>query len=176
MPDTQKEVKDELARFFKTGRTKLFQKGEVIIAGELQTTHIYYIDSGFVKGYTISDEGSYRLLIIKSQSDLIPLANLFDQYSNALFYEAMTDVVVRQVSRPEFETALAANHQLALATLKKSVMILRDYIERLENLSISDARQRIIARLLYLLERFGANSKDNREVIFVPINYPDLAD
>lgn len=165
-----------LATYFADAREKLYSKGEVIIEGDSTSTDIYFIVAGYIKGYAISDEGEYHLSIIKGPTDLMPLASVFDSRENLLYYEAMTDVVLRGISETDFETALETQASLSLATLKKALGVLRDYIKRLQNLEISDARSRIIYRLIFLLERFGAESKDGRHVIFLPVTYPDLAD
>lgn len=165
-----------LRTYFADARAKLFQKGELIIEGQSPPNKIYMVESGFVKGYSITHEGSYNLIIIKSGGDLMPLASLFDGEESQLYYEAITDVLVRPAPKDRLEKDMLNDHQLALAVAKKSLQLLRDYSSRLHNLEIADARRRIIYRLLFLSRRFGAASKKGHHVIFAPVNHQDLAD
>lgn len=167
---------EALRAYFAGAPARSYKKGEVIVQGDQPSEFVYFISSGYVKGYTISDDGSYSLLVIKGVNDLFPLVTLFDSSKSPVYYEAVTDMVVHRVSEPEFRVATEINSSLTLATLKKTLDIMRDYTQRMQNLTIADARTRIICRLLFLLDRFGASSKPGREVIFLPITYPDLAD
>lgn len=164
-----------LKAFFAGARPKKYAKSELILGSD-QTEKILFISSGFVKGYTLSDEGDRHILVIKGAGDLLAVTNLFTDDTSAIFYEAMTEVAVRSLSKTKYEAAVTADPALAVATLKKLIQDMRDTTRRLLNLNIPNARQRIIYRILFLAKRFGAASVKDHEVLFVPLTYQDLAD
>lgn len=165
-----------LRSYFLQGRERLYQKGEVVLEGDVKSEQVAFIESGFVKAYGIGCGGNCELITMHGADELIPLTNVLMQDENPLYYEAMTDVAVHTMTKSVFEADLQANPELSMATLQQSVLLLRDVTKRVQTLEIQDSRKRIVTRLLFLLSRFGASSKNAREVLFAPLNYQDLAD
>ena len=63
----------ELANFFMTGRVTYAAKGEVVLRGDDENPGIHFVSKGFVKVYSINDEGEEYLHIIYKQGDIFPL-------------------------------------------------------------------------------------------------------
>jgi len=165
-----------LQAFFAACPTQSYLKGELISGGAVTTQNVLFIQNGFVKCYTITDEGERHILLLKAAGDMLAATNLFTKDDSTLFFEAMTDVTVSRVPRHKYEVRLRKDITLALATMKKLIQDMRDTTKRLENLNIADARHRLIARLLFLAERFGAHSVNSHLVIMVPMTHEDLAE
>lgn len=67
------------------------------------------------------------------------------------------------------------NSWLSQEILKQTVDIITVYTQRIQTLEFRTARERIIAELLYLSERFGVRS-GTEVLIDAPITHQDIAD
>lgn len=165
-----------LKQYFRTAKVSTYAKGEIFIHAGIAPRDIMYVEAGYVKIYTIANDGSNKLITMKGPGDLLPIETLFSKNANTFFYQAMTDITMRRIPRHVFEASITNDIMLSNATLKNTLSVVRGYASRLRNLELKSARERVIYRLLYLVNQFGLPSKDDRHIISVPINYQDLAD
>lgn len=165
-----------LRSYFSAANKRKYSKGEIIIEGYEPQEEIFFIEKGCVKIYTISDDGVCNVYLIKSVGDLMPVVSLLTSQENQRYYEALTNVTVRHISKVQFEADLQTNPRLGYAVLQCALSVARDTAKTVHNLEISDSRKRIISRLLFLHGRFGAVEKRGRLLLSVPVGHQDLAD
>ncbi|HEU4913924.1 MAG TPA: cyclic nucleotide-binding domain-containing protein [Candidatus Saccharimonadales bacterium] len=67
-----------LSEFVRQYPLKSFKKNETLIFQDDQPSEIYYIKSGFVKGYDIDSQGTEQLIWLGSEGDFVPLSWVFD--------------------------------------------------------------------------------------------------
>jgi len=153
-----------------------FEKEETIINGYDEPDGVYLIKKGFVKAYSVSQDGHGNLLLIHQDGEFIPLPWALDgAHTTGLFYEAMTDVTVLRSSKDNLRTAMGKNSWLSQEILKQAVNIITVYTQRIQTLEFRSARGRIIAELIYLAERFGKH-QGSEIIIQAPITHQDIAD
>lgn len=172
-----RRVPDEsIDAHFSDGLLMNFSREETIIDGLDEPQGIYLIKSGFVKAYSISQDGHSNLLLIHEVGEFIPLPWALDgAHITGLYYEAMSDVTALRVSKDRLRTAMGNNTWLSQEVLTQAVNIITVYTRRIQNLEFRSARGRIIAELIYLTERFGR--VHGREIVIdAPITHQDLAD
>jgi CRP-like cAMP-binding protein len=161
---------------FNDGELIYFTTGQIIINGFDEPDGIYLIKSGFIKAYSISEDGQMNLLLIHIAGEFIPMPwALAGAHPSGLFYEAMTDVIVLRTSKDKLSTEMATNTWLSQEVLKQTVSIVTIYTQRIQTLQFRSARGRIIAELLYLAERFG-KTIGTEIIIYAPITHQDVAD
>lgn len=173
---TSKTRDESIIAHFSDGLLMQFTKEETIINGIDEPKGIYLIKEGFVKAYSVSKKGHTSLLLIHEAGEFIPLPWALDgAHTTGLFYEAMTDVTMLRASKDKLRTAMGNNTWLSQEILKQAVSIITIYTQRIQTLEYRSARERIIAEILYLAERFGT-SKGTEVLIDAPITHQDIAD
>lgn len=172
----QKVNDESIIAHFSDGLTLNFVKGETIINGLDEPKGVYLIKEGFVKAFSVSKEGYDNLLLVHEAGEFIPWPWALDgAHTTGLFYEALTNVTAIQASKDRLRTAMGNNTWLSQEILKQAVNIITVYTQRIQTLEYRSARERIIAELIYLAERFGqAHGKEI--IINAPITHQDLAD
>jgi len=172
-----RELEDEsIVAHFSDGFLMHFGKDEVIIQGYEEPEGVYLIKSGFVKAYSISHDGHRNLLLLHKAGEFIPLPWALDgAHTTGLFYEAMTDVEILRAGKNKLRSALGNNSWLSREILSQTVNIISIYTSRIQTLEYRSARERVIAELIYLAERFG--KRYGKEILInAPITHQDIAD
>jgi CRP/FNR family transcriptional regulator len=173
---TQKLDDNSIVAHFSDGFLMRFNKDELIIQGFEEPKGVYLIKTGFVKAYSISHDGHRNLLLIHKPSEFIPLPWALDGgHTTGLFYEAMTDVEILRASKARLRSSMGNNSWLSQEILSQTVNIISIYTSRIQTLEYRTARERVIAELIYMAERFG--EKHRKEVLInAPITHQDIAD
>lgn len=173
---TQSTSDESIVAHFSDGLLLHFSKDETIINDLDEPEGIYLIKKGFVKAYSVSKEGHGNLLLIHKVGDFIPLPWALDgAHTTGLYYGAMTDVTVLRASKNKLRSAMGNNAWLSQEILKQAVDVITVYTQRIQTLEYRTARERVIAELLNLAERFG--ERHGKEVfINAPITHQDIAD
>lgn len=167
---------DSIVAHFSDGFSMRFSKNEIIIQGHDEPEGVYLIKSGFVKAYSISPSGQCNLLLIHKTGEFIPLPWALDgAHTTGMFYEAMTDVEVLRTGKDNLRSSMGRNSWLSREILSQTVDIISVYTQRIQTLGLRSAREKIIAELVYLTERFGKIS-DKEVLINAPITHQDIAD
>ena len=173
---TRKIEDDSIVAHFSNGLLMHFSKGATVIQGYEEPEGVFLIKEGFIKAYSISQDGQQNLLLIHEVGEFIPLPWALDgEHTTGLFYEAMSDVKVLRVSKNKLRTALGYNAWLSREILSQTVNIITFYTQRIQTLEYRSARERVIAEVIYLAKRFG-KSQGNEVLINAPINHQDIAD
>jgi CRP-like cAMP-binding protein len=172
-----RKLKDEsIVAHFSDGLRLQFSREETIISGYDEPEGVYLIKQGFVKAYSVSQDGHGNLLLIHEVGEFIPLPWALDgAHTTGLFYEAMTDVTVLRVSKDRLRAAMGHDAWLAQEVFKQAINIITIYTQRIQTLEFRSARGRIIAELLSLAERFG-RPQGTEVLIDAPITHQDIAD
>lgn len=173
---TKQPDDESIVAHFSDGLAMKFSKDQVIIQGYEEPKGVYLIKSGFVKASSVAHNGSRNLLLIHKVGEFIPLPWALDgKYTTGLFYEAMTDVEILRTDKDKLRSALGNDTWLSREILSQTVNIISVYTSRIQTLEYRSARERIIAEIMHLAERFGVNH--GKEVLInVPITHQDLAD
>lgn len=173
---TQKPEDDSIVAHFSDGHLMHFSKDDVIIQGYEEPEGVYLIKSGFVKAYSISHAGHNNLLLIHKTGEFIPLPWALDgAHNTGMFYEAITEVEILRAGKDKLRSAMGNNAWLSREILSQTVNIISIYTSRIQTLEYRSARDRVIAELIYLAERFG--ERHGKQIIInVPITHKDIAD
>jgi CRP/FNR family transcriptional regulator, cyclic AMP receptor protein len=165
-----------LEKFFLNGRSVRTSKGQVVLRGDDDNPDIYFVGKGFIKVYSINDEGEEYLHIIYKQGDIFPLIWIFRNRRRRVFYEAMTDSVVWKLPKTHFlDYIKAKTDPVSFSVIEKLAEQFNIYADRLDNLEYRNAGERVVYRLLFLASRFGQKS-DDKIIIEAPITHKLIAE
>jgi CRP-like cAMP-binding protein len=155
---------------------KSFKKNETLIFQDDQPTDIFYIRSGFVKGYDIDSQGTEQLLWLGSEGDFVPLSWVFDAEPTVpYFFSALTDVEAYTVRRSQLREYLDQDHAaLAEITQALASRLINTY-HHLNAAEKAKAEEKIIYSLYFLATRFAALAKQAGHQINLPVTHQDIA-
>ncbi len=128
-------------------RTRRYAKGETIFLDGEPCKGLFFVQSGTVKIYKISEAGREQIIHIQRAGDALAELPLFDNGPYPAAAAAMEDSSVLFIPKAAFDDLLARRPQLCRAVIAALAKRLRNMVELVENLSLRGVRQRL-ARLL----------------------------
>lgn len=171
-----KPVKDKAGiwPFFSKRKSLQYKHGEIVIRAGDSPSGVYFIEKGFVKVYAIEQNGEENLHIVYKEGELFPLIWTFTDKVKDLYYQAVGKVILKRLSREEFIEFIKKTPDVSVELIKKLISIIDVHADRIENLEISRSYPRMIWRILFLSQRFGAQ-KGKQIVIEAPLTHHDIA-
>src|ERR1700691_5147806 len=104
---------ESIVSHFHEGSQGTFLKGDVLVQGDEEPSGVFFIQSGYVKAYSISQLGQQNLLLIHGANEIMPLPWALDGPQKiGIFYEAMSDVKVLRTSKDSLRVAMGINSWL----------------------------------------------------------------
>lgn len=170
---------ESIIAHFSDGIEKHYVKGEIMVQGTVPPVGVYFIQSGYVKAYSISPLGQINLLLVHGPNEIMPLPWALDgDQKEGVFYEAISDVSMLRTSKDSLRSAMGVNSWLTEQILRQMVNTFTVYANRIQSLGFRLPRERVIACVLDLSNRFGRKKGQNGEhiVIEAPITHQDIAD
>lgn len=167
---------ESIVSHFNVGSVGMFYKGDILVQGDEVPSGVFFIQSGYVKAYSISQLGQQNLLLIHGPNEIMPLPWALDGPQKlGIFYEAMSGVKVFRTSKDSLRVAMGINSWLTEQIMRQLVNTFTVYAQRIQSLGYRIPRERVIACLLDLATRFGQN-EGSHIVIGAPITHQDIAD
>jgi CRP-like cAMP-binding protein len=171
----ESQAGDGFGLLFKDASRHACQKGQILVFPDEEPRGVFYIKSGYVKAYTISNEGQCQLVAILSPGEVFPLYWALDGETGQLYYEAMNEVEFNLLEKSTFKSEVMQSKYLLGVAVKALLATFKFSHLRIRNLQLPTARERLAFRLLYLANNFGERQGSAID-IQVPIVYQDLAD
>lgn len=159
---------------FEKGRKLTYKKGELIIRANETPTGVFLIESGLVKAYDITKYGEENLLIIRKAGEIFPLIWSVTGEDKLVVYEAMSQVEIWKVDRDEYLDYLQNNKEALPPFIDLVIAMYRMHSLRIINLEYRTVRERVVAFLLLMAERFGEES-GSKIIISAPLRRIDIA-
>lgn len=163
-----------LISLFEGGKLASYTKGEYIIRPGETPQGVYYITEGLVKSYDITKYGEENLLIIRKQGEILGLTWAVTGDKREIIYTALAPTKIRMVSRETFLDFIHANTEIALPVLEMVTDMYRWHSQHIIGLEYRSVRERLIAFLLMMADRFG-ELQDTETLINVPLRHQDIA-
>ncbi len=125
-----------------------FAPGEIIFLESDPSAGLWIVESGRVKAFKLSPEGSEYVLRIFGPGDTFNDLAALDGALNAASAAAITPVVAWVIAAADFAAALAADHALTLAVLRGLVARQRRLVAQVEDLALRPVTARLARFLL----------------------------
>lgn len=163
-----------ISEFFKHGQPTYFRKGDLIIGMDPEPKGVYWVDSGFVKVYSITDTGEEFLHIIYGHGEIFPFIWAYRKTNPDLYYEALNQTLVWLMPREQFAHFAKSDPKGGYELARQMAQQFQVLNDRLDNLEYKKSSERIAYRLLFLAGRFG--KKQSRSVLIdAPITHDLIA-
>ncbi len=164
-----------LVAYFKSGTSVVYKKGELVIRPQETPDHIYYIESGFVKAYSITKYGEENLQVIRHAEEIFPLIWTFTEQHRDVAYEVMEPSVIWKQPKKDYLKYLNDNPDATMAVLGLAMRAYRTFAEHVNTLEYRTVRERTASFLLACCRRFGTRNKDGSVQINAPLRQQDIA-
>ncbi len=157
-------------------------KGQVMSLGD-DRMFLIVIKSGYVKRYSITNDGTQSIQSIYGPGDIFPLTAVFraifdlDIYRGleVFYYEAVTPVAVSAMTEQEVLEEVKDNPIICKDLLYVSGKRLSSNIQRLENAALKVANRKVAHQLVYYADKFGQKGETGA-TIMLPLTHQTIAD
>jgi len=171
-----RDATTQLNDFFQSGTALHYRKGEVILYAGDTPQGVNLIASGYVKVYSIRTTGEISLHVIYKPGELFPLLWAYRGEATDVYYEAMDEATILQCPKDNFRSLVYGHPQVTELMIKQLSDVHWIYANRVENLELSRAYDKVVFRLAFLAQRFGEKLPSGQILIQAPITHKDIAD
>lgn len=163
---TEEEITNRVYKFFLPYKLLHYKKGETIIRAEDQPSGVYLINSGYVRNYSLNEEGKELTLNIFKPGSYFPMTWVVADIPNTYYFEAISQVELRRAPKNDvLEKLLKAEPEVFYDLSRRILVGLGGILVRMQYLIFSDAAHKISSTMLLLARRFGEKEKNGRIVI-----------
>lgn len=162
--------------FFLEQPAQRFRRTDVLLHQGEAGEDVLFITDGFVKTYTIADDGDEKLITILGPGDVMNLEAAFSSNTtHRYYYEAMTDGKVRILEAGLLEKQLEKD-PAALFGLVRYLMNRNDELaQTLDNILQAKADVKLTNMLALLVQRFGQELSDGIVTLPFTLSHAQLA-
>jgi CRP-like cAMP-binding protein len=166
------QYRNKLITFLETGKKLHFKRKETVLQTEPSREEGYYwIMSGYVKVCSYTKAGNERIHYIYGPYDLFPIGWTFSRPYMAVSFVAMNDVTLIRKTTDEFNDFIR-EEPFVMTEIVRMQLNMHD---RIYNLNLDNAEERVAHKLLTFAIRFGVRSGE-QVVIDIPLTQQELAD
>lgn len=162
-------------KFFQKYKQKTYKRGQIILhPDEEPPTDIYFIESGHIKVYSLTEDGNEMCHLFYGPGEMFPMVSFFINQTRDVFFEAMEETVIRKADKDEFMSFIKSNGKYLMDIILRLSRVLKVYADRIDNLEYTKAYTRVISRLLSLSERFGKEYQGS-VLLEIPVTHKEIA-
>lgn len=135
---------------------KTYKKGECVLLRGDKPQQLFIIESGLVKTYTITSDGSERVITISQRGEDFPIGFALGIVDvSQYFYEAYSKLVIREMPPGDYLEYLNRNQQAWHMYLARLTTLLLAALDRVNALEQPRAADKIAHTMLYMADRIG---------------------
>lgn len=168
---------DTFKEFLAKYPSKTFEKGETILLRGDVPEALHVVESGFVKTYSIANNGDERLVSVDSKNEDFPVGYAFGLVQKCeYFYEGFTKCVIRMVPREDFLKYLQLDPENMYQRHIRVTILLLSTMSRVNALEQSRASDKVAHTLLYMANQFGVILRPYRTRLKISVTQQEIAD
>jgi CRP-like cAMP-binding protein len=167
---------DEGAELAERSQCRDYKAGETIFSPTRAANSIYLLERGRARIYRVSRDGLETTFGYIVPGEVFGELAAFDHRVRASYAEAVDGLRAWKIPLELFERLLAANSAVGFEIAKQVGERLRLVEERVADLAFRDARTRLVACLLQLMDRFGSRDDEgDGRILNLHLNQTELA-
>jgi CRP-like cAMP-binding protein len=180
MADRKSAYHSEMAKLFAGSRVRTSPKNQLIQYEGDRLTHVYLIEAGYVKVYTILDSGDMRTLLILGPGDIFPMVlattDEWDTHEIRNFYQSLTDAKLRVVESSELKHKIDSVPAIKDLYYQYVTYTNRVILNQLEIMKSKKAVNKILSLLPYLINKLGQQIRPNVYQLRIKLSHQEIAD
>jgi CRP/FNR family transcriptional regulator len=172
---------DKLDSFFQEAKLLYCKKRTLLLHPHDTPSNIFYIKSGYVRVFRMSEDGEELTLTILKPKDFFPLTYGMNNASNPYYLEAITPLELWRAPQEQFLHFIKSNPDVLYDLTTRILVRFDGALTRMEYLVFSTAYIKVATTLLICAKRFGepiaSNATQGGEdiVVQVPLTHRDIA-
>lgn len=167
---------DAWRNFLEQYPLKRYDKGQIIVCQDTKPSSCFIVRDGFVKAYSITNEGAEKPISFEGKNDIFPVDLVFGPSEEAkYFYEAYTNAEIYSVPNDDFVHFTQAQPRRFKRLLNYLIKRTLDYHEHISSLEQAKAFDKLVCALHLLTKRFGRDVTKSRTHMTLPLTQQDLA-
>ena len=167
----QSDIGLDLESFFAQFPLRHYHRGQILIYANEQPSYAYYLESGKVRQYMITDTGSELVLDVYRPRTAFPFTYVLTQSANDYFFEGTEDITVRIAPINALATYLQDNPDKTFQLLRSTGRLIEESFRRMCYMMGASA----YARLLYELVEQCRGNKNSTGSLNIEIHEYELA-
>lgn len=167
------EGSKKIERFFDRSRLLHYKKGEIILHPYDVPPGVFYLKSGYLRLYSVSEEGQELSLIIFKPGDFFPVIWLINNSKSEYYLDSLTRSTLLLVPKQDFLDFIKNDKDMLFELASRALIRLGGLLERMNYLVYGNASQKLASIILILAQRFGEDGKEIK--IPIPMTHQDLA-
>lgn len=160
-------IHQDTLHFFSSFSIKRFSGGEVLLRPGDVVSRVYYIKTGLVRQYIISDNGEVRTVNIFKPRSFFPMSNALNKKNSDYFFETIGVTELIDAPSEKVVMFLENNPHIALDLLRRVYSGTDGVLEKMVLLMSGSAKDRLAVELLLHAERFGEKQSNNTVEILI---------
>lgn len=173
----QNSTSEQLVDFFSHYTTLNYKKGERILRENETPAGVYYIKSGIVRTYLISEEGTELTLMLQPTGMLFPLRWVMNDLPNIHNFQAMNETTLWRAPKSAFQELIKGNYNLVNHINQQLINDWSSLAYRLQHLVFGNATTKVASIVLTAAKQFGnRDEKNDRVDVIIPLTHQQIAD
>lgn len=164
-----------MINFFSNFPATKYKKHEVVIGASDTPPGVYFVESGFVRLYSILENGQETTFNIFKPGSYFPMTWALGKAQNSFYYETMSPSILRRAPKEAVLDHLEENPPVLLDLTTRVLSGLNGLLTNIEYLFVGNAYRRVMATLLISAKRFGEKSGKDGAIITLPLTHQDIA-
>lgn len=154
-----------------------YAAGQILIYAGDEVSVVFYIKKGYVKVYSITDEGEEHILLILKTGDIFPLLKDPEQskHLSLYFYQAITIVELSVIEQKELLNKLKKDLKNSWELLRYTSEFSSTLTSRLAQLESKGAEEKLVNLFAYLISICGKPTKLNAYLLDLKLTHQDIA-
>lgn len=168
------QIIKKLDSFFSQFKPLKIKKDKVLYQPDDPISNIYFLKTGLIRQYSISEDGEEVTINIFRPNSFLPIMLILSNKPNKYFFEAQTNLEVFEAPFQKVLEFLQKEPTVLFDLTRRFAAAIGGLTTRIEELSFRQSEERIKSLLNYLAEKFGKNDK-NGLLINLPLTHKDIA-
>jgi CRP-like cAMP-binding protein len=158
-------IENTVKEFFSKYPQRHFKKGQILVYAGDDPDHIFYLVSGAVRQYDISDRGDEIVVNVFKPVAFFPMSWAINRTPNPYFFETTSDVELHVAPADDTVEFIKSNPEVMFNLLSRLYSGVDGLQRRMAHLMGGSARSRLLFELITECRRFGKLQDDGSTMI-----------
>lgn len=164
----------KVENFFSQYKPQRFKRREIVLSADELPSNVFYIISGYVRVYRISEFGEELTITILKPHDLFPISWGIDHSPNPYYLETITPLEVYKVPQEYFLRYIRSQPDTFYELASRMLNRFDRLLSRMEYLVTGRAYTKVASTILVCANSFGQKQGQNI-ILNIPLTHRDIA-
>ncbi len=166
---------NKLISFFEQYKLLQYKKRAMILHSNDSASSVFFIKSGYIRVFRISEDGEELTLTILKKYDFFPLTYGFNNNeANNYYLEAITPLDLWKAPQEQFMQFLKKDSELFFELANTLMLKFDGFLTRMEYLVFNNAYTKVATTLLMCAKDLG-EQHGNEIIVKIPLTHKDIA-